>query len=107
MVDVRAVIESRQIADQSQAPDGTPTHVLDQSVIHFRQGSNHHGATGELGVAEGDEQEVPTIDFILAIDLQGKGTPPEPRQADEDRRLIANLSPTTETAGGQRHAPPK
>src|SRR3984893_8525335 len=56
MVDVRTVIEPRQIADQPEAPDRAPAHVFDQSIVDLSFGSNHHGAAGVLAIAEGQEQ---------------------------------------------------
>jgi len=36
MLDVRAVVESWQVADQPQSPDGAPADVLDQTAIDLR-----------------------------------------------------------------------
>src|SRR5882762_6917566 len=101
MVDVRAIIQSGQIANQSDAPNRSPADKLDQSVVYLSPWSDHHGAAGEFAVAESKEQTRPTINFLFAIYLQWKRPPSETCQANKDGRLVANLSPTAETASTQ------
>src|SRR5208283_1442851 len=52
MLNVRSVIKTGQISNQAQSSDRAPAHVLHQAVVDLRLGSNHHGAAGELAVAE-------------------------------------------------------
>src|SRR5262244_2866434 len=91
VLNMRAVVQGWQIADEAKASDWAPAHVLDQTVVYFGLGRDHHGATGELAVVEGKEKTSAVIDGAVAFHAQRERTPLELRQASEDGQNIAQL----------------
>src|SRR6266571_2661196 len=102
MSNMCAVIQCRQIPDQPQPPDWSPTHIFDQSIAHLGIGGDHHGATGKFTVAKSEKEAGTSINLIFPIHSQGKWPAFHPRQADKNRRLVSQLSPTLKPPGTQR-----
>src|SRR6266496_2173933 len=102
MVNVGTVIKRRQVANQPNPANRPPTDEFDQSIVHFRAGSNHHGPAGKFAVAEGQKQAGAAINLLPAIDLQGERPTPETRQANKNGGLVAKLSPAVKPASTQR-----
>src|SRR6267378_3037791 len=84
MLDVRAVVESWQVADQPQPPDWAPADVLDQTAVDLRSGGDHHRAAGELAVVKSQEEATAPVKVCFAFNSHRKWSPPEPRQREED-----------------------
>ena len=97
MMNVRTVIERRQITNQSQASDRPPTHIFDEAIVHLGVGRNHHGSAGKLAIAESQKQTGAAVDLSFAIDLQRERPAAEASQRNENGRLITKLSPPAET----------
>src|SRR5581483_9947874 len=97
MVDVRPIIQSRQVADQSRAPDRAPADVFNQAIVDCCFGSNHHGAARKLAVVKGQEQTGPAVDTLSAINPQRKRPAPETGKTDENGSLISQFPPRAET----------
>ena len=111
MLDVRAVVEPGQIADQTQPADRSPANVFDQTVVDLGLGGDHHGATGKFAVVEGEEQAGTAIEILFVVDPQRERTAVETGQRKENRSDVSELSPGAETAsaqsghiGGKAHA---
>src|SRR6266487_3749082 len=101
MPDVGSVIESGQISNQSDASDRAPADIFDQAIVGFRGGRDHHGATSELGIVEGQEQTRAAVDCLISIRSQRKRPALESRETDKDGGLVACFSPAAETALAQ------
>src|SRR5450432_3059725 len=101
MFNMSAIIKRRQVTNQPDAANRTPTNIFDQPIVDFRLGRDHHRAAGKLAVAESKKQAGTTINVFFSIHTQRKRPPPEPRQTNKDGRLISQLSPPAEIAGSQ------
>src|SRR6266496_1308564 len=102
MLDMRAVVKCRQIPNQADASDWSPTNIFNQTVVGCGSGRNHHRSAGELGVIEGQKQAWAPVDVLICIRSQGKWATPETRKTEEDCCLITDLSPVAEPARAQR-----
>src|ERR1700746_1139833 len=98
MLDMCAVIESRQVADEGDAPNRSPADVIDQAVIGLGGGRNHHGAARVLAVVEGEEQTRSAINLSFSVSAQRKRAAAKTSQANKDGCLVSHLSPTAESA---------
>src|ERR1700733_5259651 len=95
MIDMGAIVQSRQLPDQTHAADGPPAHVLDQPIADFGLGGDHHRSAGKLAVIKRQEETRAPVDASLLVHANRKWTPPEPGERQENRRLITNLTPPT------------
>src|SRR5579859_6983061 len=98
MLNMRAVVQSRQIANQPQPANRSPPDIFDQSVIDLSLGRDHHGAAGEFTVVKSQEQATAVVESSVALDSDWKGPAVETRQREKDRRQITQFSPPAETA---------
>src|SRR5579863_5740070 len=101
MIDVGAVVQSWQVADEANAADRAPADVFDQSVVYLGLRSDHHGAAGEFAVVKGQKKTGTAVDFAVAIDAQGKRTALQASKRNKDCGLVAQFAPGTEFAGAQ------
>src|SRR3954447_10183063 len=97
MLDMRAVIKARQVADEPDTPDWPPTYEFDQAVINFGRGSDHHSPASKFAVIECEEQTRPPIDFTFTVDGKRKRSAPKTRKAEKNSRLVPDFAPVTET----------
>jgi hypothetical protein len=94
MARVRAIVKSRQIADQAHASNGTPAHIFDQPIIGARIGRDHHSAASELAVVESQKQAAARVKIALLVDPHGKWTALQPRQTKENRKEVSAVAPS-------------
>src|SRR5260370_42607473 len=85
VLDMRAVIQARQIADQSDSPNRTPANVFHQAVVDLGVGSNHHCAPSELAVVKSQEQAASVVEALRAVDSNRKRATVESSQSQNDR----------------------
>src|SRR6516164_7194995 len=102
MMDVRAIVEPRQVTQQTQPPNGPPAHKFDQPVgrIGFRR--DQHSPTRVLAVVEREEQRTPFVPFLVSVAAQREGTAVQLHHADEYPKQVAQRSEGLERAVGQR-----
>src|SRR6266566_3708898 len=99
---MRAVVKTRQIADQPQSPNRAPTNVFHHAVIDLCLRSDHHRAAGELAVAKSQEQAAALVEILCAVDSHWEGASVKACESQKDRGLVADLSPCAEPSGAQR-----
>src|SRR5581483_3674286 len=102
MIQVRAVIQRVQIAQQAQAADGAPAHEFDQAVIHFGARSDHHFPAGEFAVVEREKKTAARVGSGLAIEAQWKSAPVETGETGKQGEQVAEFAHALEAphAGG-------
>src|SRR5450432_1031449 len=104
MLNMGAVVEPRQVADEPHAPNRSPSDKFDQPIISFSVGCDHHCPAGEFAVAESQEQARAAVNMRLAVGAEWKRASAKARQTNTNRGLIANFPPPSETAHAQsRH----
>ncbi len=101
MVDMCAIVKSRKIANQPDAPDRPPADVLDLTVVHLGLGRNHHGAAGELAIVKSQKQAAPPVHSFFSIHAQRKWPALEASERNEDGRLVTEFTPARKTTGSQ------
>src|SRR5436305_629860 len=99
MVDVRPIIQSRQVADQAGAADRSPADVFNQAIVDLGFGSDHHRTPGKFAVVETQKKTRPAIDVLRAINPQRKRPPHKSSKTDENGSLVSEFSPSAETPG--------
>src|SRR5207245_10813886 len=99
MIDVRSVVERRQIANQPEAANRSPAHVFDETVIDLGLRSDHHSATGEFAVAERQNQAGAAIHAFFSIDAKTKRASAKTHEAREDSELINKFTISADTPG--------
>src|SRR5438552_19113796 len=107
MIDVRSVVERRQIANQPEAANRSPAHVFDETVIDLGLRSDHHSATGEFAVAERQKQAGAAIHVFFSIDAKRKRASAKTQERKENSELITELPQAAESQcarGGERKA---
>src|SRR2546422_11503078 len=97
MIDVRSVVERRQIANQPEAANRSPAHVFDETVIDLGLRSDHHSATGEFAVAERQNQPGAAIHVLFSIDAQTKRAAAKTHERQKNSELIAESPPSAES----------
>src|SRR5437763_4636778 len=97
MIDVRSVVERRQIANQPEAANQTPAHVFDETVIDLGLRSDHHSATGEFAVAERQKQAGAGIHVFFSIDAKRKRASAKTHEGQKNSELINEISPSAES----------
>src|SRR5271155_3479299 len=102
MFDVRAVVELREHAQQSDAADRPPADELDQAVGRIGLGRDKHRAAGKFAVAEGKKKAAALVPIFVFIASQTKGAAAQLNDADEDTEQIAEITERLEVAIGQR-----
>src|SRR6266498_6077384 len=102
MLDVSAVIQAGQIADETQSPDRSPANVFHQPVPDFGLGRNHHRATSELAVVESDEQAWAVVKTLFALHSDWKWTAIEACEGEEDGCDISQFAPSAKAARAKR-----
>src|SRR5437667_10183719 len=99
MIDVRSVVERRQIANQPEAANRSPAHVFDETVIDLRLRSADDSATGEFAVAERQKQAGAAIHVFFYIDAKRKRASAKKRERNEKSELITQLPQSAEPHG--------
>src|SRR5580658_8157225 len=102
MFDVRAVIELREHAQQSDAAYRPPADELDQAVRGIGLRRDQHRAAGEFAVAEGKKKAAALVPILIFIASQTKRAASQLNHADEDAEQIAKIAEGLEIAIGQR-----
>src|ERR1700722_5058265 len=74
MLNMRAVIQPRQVSNQPQATNRSPTNVFHQAVVDLSLGCNHHRSASELSVVEGEEEAGPAVEVFSALDSNRERT---------------------------------
>src|SRR5437867_7306892 len=97
MIDVRSVVERRQIANQPEAANRSPAHVFDETVIDLDLRSDNHSAIGEFAVAERQKQAGASIHVFFSIDAKRKRASAKTKEGKENSELITERSPSAET----------
>src|ERR1700675_4937390 len=96
MMNVSAVVECRQVTDQSQPSDGPPAHVFDESIVDVCSGRDHHGSASELTIVESQKQAGTAVNLCPPIDAHREGPAAETSQRNENGGLITEFSPSAE-----------
>src|SRR5258708_949365 len=91
MPSVRAIIKRSQVPNQSQSPNRSPPHVLNQSVIGDRVGRDHHRAARELAIVKRQKQAAPRIKLTPPLQSHRKRPPIKPRQTKKNGKQIPKL----------------
>jgi len=84
MLDVRAVVEPGQIANQPQSADWPPVDVFNQAVVDSGRGGDHHRAAGELAVIERHKEAAAAIEFQVIGGSEWEWPPVESRQSQKN-----------------------
>ncbi len=72
VLNVCAIVETAQVADQAKPSDRAPADVFDQAVIDLGSGGDHHRPTRELAVIEGQEQTAAIVTLRFSLDAKRK-----------------------------------
>src|SRR5258706_4223609 len=80
---------------------GSRANILVEDFISVGGGTDHQVTAGEFAIAESQEQAGATVDYRLAVGAEGKRAEAEAGEANENRRLISDFAPSTETAHAQ------
>src|SRR5438132_13404826 len=100
MIDVRSVVERRQIANQPEAANRSPAHVFDETVIDLGLRSDHHSATGEFAVAERQKQAGAAIHVFFSIDAKRKRASAKTQERKENSKWTTGLPPSSASPCG-------
>jgi hypothetical protein len=98
MLYVRAGKQSRKQPKQSQAPDGRPPHVFDQTIGWVGFGRDHHLAAGEFAIAKGEKQAGAAFPFARIVEAMREDSMLKPSKAGENTENVTELTPFLETA---------
>src|SRR5207245_9190827 len=103
MIDVRSVVERRQIADQPESTNRSPAHVFDETVIDLGLRGDQHSATGEFAVTERQKQAGAAIHVFFSIDATRKLASTKTHERQKNSALVtaipqAAVSPLTHGA---------
>src|SRR5437899_6420652 len=100
VIQVRAVVQRVQIADQSQAANRPPADILHKAVGRIRHRRDHHFTAGKFAVAEAQEQAGPAVKLRLAIGAERKRAAAQSRQTRQHTQQISQLPQTFEFSVG-------
>src|ERR1700722_3430620 len=89
MLDVRAVIQPRQVPNQPQATNRSPTNVFPPAAVDLSLGSNHHRSASEFTVVESEEEAAPVVKSFCSLNSNRKRPAPESSESHENRNEIA------------------
>src|SRR5882757_5049 len=98
---VRAVVESRQSAQQIQSPDGAPTNEFDVTVGRIGIGRNEHRAASVLAVVESEEERAAIVPFRVFITAKRERAATQLRDAYEHAEQIPQRAKRLEIAIGE------
>src|ERR1700693_2090494 len=101
MREVRAVIQLRQHAHQTEAPDGPPTDEFDQAVGGIGLWRDQHRAASVFAVVESEKEAAPLVPILVVVTAQRKGTPAQLNDARKNTEKIAELAQRFEEPIGQ------
>src|ERR1700731_800285 len=101
MPDVRTVVKSGQIADESQPSDRPPADIFNQTAVHFSMRRDHHGPAGELAVIKSEKQTAPPVEIRLSVHANRKWPPLQSCQPQKNRNDVSQLSPIMEASSTQ------
>src|SRR5882757_1034536 len=99
---VRAVVESRQSAQQAQAPDGAPTNKFDVAVGRIGIGRDEHRAASVLAVVESEEERAAIVPLGVFIAAKRERPATQLRDAHEHAEQIPQRAERLEIAIGER-----
>src|SRR5580698_5318939 len=102
MLDVRAVVELGEHAQQSDAADRPPADKFDQAVGGISLRGNEHRAAGEFAVAEGKKKAAAFVPFLVIVAPKAKSAAPQLNDAYEDSKQITKITERFEIAIRQR-----
>src|SRR5438045_7166191 len=101
MIDMRAVVKTRQCAEQSQPADRAPADKFNEPVGRIRVRRNQHPAARVLAVVEGQEKSAPLIPLLIVIAAQSQRAPAQLHHAHENTEQIAEIAKRLEHSIGQ------
>src|ERR1700674_1558546 len=67
MPDVRTVVKSWQVANESQPSDRPPADILHRTAVHFSMRRDHHCPAGVLAVIKSAKQTAPPDKIGLSV----------------------------------------
>src|SRR5436309_13191589 len=89
MVDMRAIVEPRQVAQQTQPPNRPPADKFDQPICRIGLRRNQHGSTRVLAVVERKKERTPFVPFLVFVAAQREGTAVQLHHPDEYPKQVA------------------
>jgi len=101
MLQMAAIIEFGQIAEQAETADGAPAHELDETVGRIGIGSDEHGAAGVFAVVKGEEEAAAFVPFGFVVATKDKSASFELNDANENSEKIAEMAERFEDAIGE------
>src|SRR5216684_7270027 len=101
MLDMRAVIKTRQIAEQAKPADRAPAHKFDKPVSRIGVRRDEHRPARVLAVVERQEKRASFVPLPIVIAAQRHGAAAQLHHAHEYAEQISQIPERLEHAVGQ------
>src|SRR5713101_1601740 len=101
MFDMRAVIKTRQCAEQAQPADRAPADKFNEPVGWISLRRDEHRAARVLAVVERQEKSAPLVPILVVIAAQGQRAPAQLHHAHKHTEQITKIAKRLEHAIGQ------
>src|SRR5205823_6518984 len=89
MLDVRAVVKPRQVAQQTKPSDRPPANKFDQTIGGIGLRSDKHGSAGVFAIVESKEKRAPLVPLLVFIAAQRERPTVQLRHAHEYAKQIS------------------